>query len=60
MKTVVFLLLSLGSIFLSGCADDLSPEDKNRPPAAYAPDYTGVIPTEPTERQKFERAAGGW
>jgi hypothetical protein len=38
------MMVSMAALFLGGCADDLSPEVKDKPPGAYSPDPTANLP----------------
>jgi hypothetical protein len=44
MKRVFLILSSVAVISLAGCADDLSPEVKDRAPAPYSPDPNANLP----------------
>jgi hypothetical protein len=44
MKRVFLILSAVAVISLGGCADDLTPEVKDRPPAPYSPDPMSNIP----------------
>ncbi len=44
MKRFFFAAALMAALFLGGCADDLSPEVTDRPPAPYAPDPAANLP----------------
>jgi hypothetical protein len=44
MKPAFLILSAVAAISLGGCADDLTPEVKDRPPAPYSPDPMSHIP----------------
>ena len=44
MKHLLSILTLSTAIFLVGCAEDLSPEVTDRPPAPYSPDAEAKIP----------------
>ena len=58
MKSLLLLAAVTLALFLNGCADDLTPEVTDRPPAAHSPDFSGVLPQQETARDRFQR--GGY
>ncbi len=44
MNRLLLALASLAAIFLSGCADNLTPEQTDKPPAGYSAPAENHIP----------------
>ena len=43
MKTFVLLAMGITALAMSGCANDLSPEETNNGPAPFSPDPTSHV-----------------
>ncbi len=59
MNRHLVMLFCASALFLSGCANDLTPEPQDRPAAAFAPEASSYVPNR-TPQTNFGGGRGGY